>query len=85
MRAMTDKQDEITEVGFLRDIEIHDHAEDVKGVQIAGDRGTVEFQVTDETMNEFLEAAEDVHNRIHDHMADMKDVFDREPEDGDDT
>lgn len=78
---MTESQDEVTEIGFLRDIEIHDHAEDVKAVRICGDRGTVEFQVTNETMNEFLEAAEEVHKRIHTHMGDMKDLFDDRDDD----
>lgn len=42
-------------------MEIHDHAGDMKAVQVIGDRSAVEFEVTDGTMNEFLEAAEEVH------------------------
>lgn len=42
----------LAEAGYLEEIEIHGHAEDVKAVKFIGDRGAVEVSVTDETMFE---------------------------------
>ena len=65
-----------TEIGFLEAIEIRNHAEDVKGVRLIGARGTVEVDVTDESMAMFAEAGEDVFKMIHNDMADLRDEFD---------
>ena len=64
-----------TEIGFLEEIEIHDHAEDVKAVEIHGSNGTVEVSVTDETMFLFLKSAVDVAGSIHHDKGEIRDIL----------
>jgi len=71
-----------TEIGFLRNTEIISDAEDVKTVRLVGDRGTVDVQVTDESMQEFAETAKQVFSDIHGDMNAMRELFDEfSPED----
>jgi len=67
-----------TEIGFLRDTEILDDAEDVKTVRLIGDTGTVDVRVTDESMLDFLQVAEQTFDDIHADMAAMRDLFEQE-------
>lgn len=70
-------------VQYVRDIEVYDDAEDVKTVRFIGDSKTVDVGITDETMVEFVEAAEEVFKRIHTHMGDIHDILSDRPEDDD--
>lgn len=72
--------EDIHEIGFLRDIDIEDAAEDVKTVQLVGDRGAVDVDVTDETMVEFLTIAEEVCRRIHADMEEVRSLLLDEPD-----
>ncbi|WP_430503493.1 hypothetical protein [Haloparvum sp. PAK95] len=68
-------------VHYVRDIEIYDDAEDVKTVRFIGDSKTVDVGITDDTIVEFVEAAEEVFKRIHTHMGDLHDILNDPSED----
>jgi len=86
---VTEDADNITEIGFLEEIEIHHDAEDVKTVRFIGNRGSADVQVTDDSMVLFLKAAERVFDRIHEDMNEVRELFrdhgreDEDSEDGD--
>ena len=67
--------DSPTEIGYLEDIEIHHHAEDVKAVRFIGSSGVAEVSVTDQSMDAFLETAEEVHKSIEEDMAEIEAIF----------
>lgn len=67
--------DQPFETGFLEEIEIHHHAEDVKVVRFIGFQGTADVKVTDDTMVMFAEAAEEVFDSIHKHMNEIRELF----------
>jgi len=60
-------------IPYVEDMEIHDDAEDVKTVRFTDGNTTVDVGITDDSMIEFLETAEEVNKRIHDDMASLRD------------
>ncbi len=62
-------------ISYVQDMEIHDDAEDVKTVRFTDGNTTVDVGITDDSMIEFLETAEEVCTRIHDDMASLRDEF----------
>ena len=71
------------ETGFLESTEVLDDAEDVKTVRFEGSRGTADIAVTDESMEMFVETAEEVFKRINVHMGDIRELFDEARENND--
>lgn len=63
------------DIGYLQDVEIHNDAEDVKALELQGSRGAVEVSITDETMIEFLEAAEEICISIHGDMNEIRELL----------
>lgn len=70
--------DEHVELGFVREMEIHPGAEDVKTVRFITDRNAVDVQITDHVMDDFLEIAERVKMGIHRDMAQVERLLDSE-------
>lgn len=68
------------DIGFIEDIEIHDAAEDVKTVRFIGGRGIADVDVTDHTMDQFVEAAIEVSERIEADMQAMAELFEQAAE-----
>lgn len=64
--------DQHVELGFVQKMEIHPGAEDVKTVRFIGDRGAIDVNITDHTMEDFLEIAERVNLEIRRDMAEME-------------
>ena len=62
-------------VTYVQDMEVFDDAEDVKRVRFSDETTTVEVGITDDTMIEFLETAEEVCTSIHGDMAELRDEF----------
>ena len=71
-------------VSYVQDMEIHDDAEDVKTVRFTDGNTTVDVGITDDSMIEFLETAEEVNKRIHDDMASLREELEKQ-RDGDDA
>lgn len=63
------------EIGYIKDMEIHDVAEDVKTVRFVGNRGVADVDVTDHTMEEFLATAVHVVERIEADKAAVEEIF----------
>lgn len=72
---------EPTATGFVEEFVVHDDAEDVKTIEVRGERVTVSFSVTDESMLEFVEVSEQVFTDIHDDMAELRDLLERDIDD----
>lgn len=70
--------DEHVELGFVRKMETHPGAEDVKTVRFVADRGAVDVDITDESMEEFLEIAERVNMEIRWDMAEIQQLLNGE-------
>lgn len=64
-------------ISYVQDMEIHDDAEDVKTVRFTDGNTTVDVGITDDSMIDFLETAEEVHKRIHDDMASLRDELEK--------
>lgn len=64
------------ELGFVQEIEIHPRAEDVKTVRFIGDRGAVDVNITDHTMEDLLQIAERVNLEIRRDMAELQYLLD---------
>mgnify|MGYP006276399717 CR=1 FL=1 len=70
-------------ISYVQDMEIHDIAEDVKTVRFTDGHTTVDVGITDDSMIEFLETAEEVNKRIHDDMAELRDELENHRDGGD--
>lgn len=62
-------------IPYVRNMEIFNDAEDVKRVRFSDETTAVEVGITDDTMIEFVEVAEDVFDSIHADMTALRDEF----------
>lgn len=70
-------------VHHVQDMAIHHDAEDVKTIRFSDETTTVDVGITDDSMVEFLEVAEEVYDSIHADMAELKELFEEVAEDRD--
>ncbi|MFB6128087.1 MAG: hypothetical protein ABEJ79_12460 [Halolamina sp.] len=67
--------DDTTEIGYLRNVQMHDHAEGVTAVVLAGDRGTVEVLVGDDSANEYAALDEAATEHVRDCVTELTRLF----------
>lgn len=67
-------------LGYLGDIELHQDAADVVTVRLHSRSGnkSVDVEVTDESMITLAQAAKNINAKIHDGMARIHDIFNKE-------
>ena len=84
---MTQPPADSVEIGYLRDVQMRDHADGVTAVVLAGDRGTAEVLISDgsTTDNEYAALEEAATEHVRECVAELSRAFAAEQGDEDDA